>query len=254
MSRRTLRFTSFARSATTGYLFIPDGMALWDSAYNRSGGVLWMHAGEFVTLGDGICQHGHERAVGSEHFGDYCASLARCLMEQVGIDDDDREAIVGAFPHPPGRSEIDFALSLKYQEDKPSWYCKSERKVSRAESKRHDKRWEETPRWADGSVESAYRLLTEGGGGIDEVLVRYVRYSAIRDHVATMPGGYYAEHPHRYFKLDGDNCTTGQAHATLAELVASFRAADNARRQLACYVGNTRRQVETAEASTTTEQ
>lgn len=51
-----------------------------------------------------------------------------------------------------------FAATVKYREDKRAYYSIRDEKVSTADSRRYDKRWEEVPSWANGGIDSVWRL------------------------------------------------------------------------------------------------
>lgn len=117
-------------------------------------------AGFFLTYGDGMVQHSHESTVTVEYWVDYFASLARWLKDRAALA---REAEVAILAHgwpedwPVGK--IEFAAKIEHKEGPSQFYSKSGEKTSYAESKRHDNRWEQVPEWANGSLQSAYRIL-----------------------------------------------------------------------------------------------
>lgn len=171
------RFPSLA-SPDHAFTFQGSCMDLWDSAY-RTSRALWLRAGMYKTFGDGMAQHSGVYSVPAVgHFADYCASLAAYLLGQEATDAH-RDAVVNAMPKAPTLKLIRFALSVKHG-DKRAYYTLEEGgKISKSDTKRHDKRWEEVPHYADGSVKSAYRILRDKKG-VNQVLSDFVTYEAIR--------------------------------------------------------------------------
>lgn len=111
-------------------------------------------AWQFDVLGDGMTQHSPMYAVRMHNAMDFLYSLAAFLLEHP------EEADLSMWPNRYNSKDFAFAVKVKYREDKRQWYSMQESKVSSAESKRNDRRWEEIPSWADGTFDSAFRLLT----------------------------------------------------------------------------------------------
>jgi len=125
------------------------------------------NAGWFDTYGDGDCQHSHECGVGIDNACDYFASLLKLLAETTDATarDEILECLANDWPKLyMARSEFTFALSVKHKPGKRMYYSKQERKISSAESKRFDKRWDEVTEYQDGSPKSAYAILNSGCG------------------------------------------------------------------------------------------
>lgn len=111
-------------------------------------------AAQFQTYGDGMVQHSGEFAVGNEQLADFLISLSAHLLENPA----DVELVARRWPDVPTAARVEFFAKLRYDEKKRRYYNRSDLKVSTAESKRHDRRWEEVPTSADGSLEAVLRL------------------------------------------------------------------------------------------------
>jgi hypothetical protein len=214
---------------------------LWDSWYRSSHRALAAWAGQFEVYNDYPVQHSHESIVIREQFADYCASLAKgltdtdpALLQQAG----ECYALDELIPDKHSRSEtkLQFFHALIYKETKTQYYNARERRVSTSSSKRHDKRWEELPSWADGSAEACYRLwhTDDGPRGL---LESYALYAWIRERFAEITG-YYAEHPQEYFKIEGGRPETGQAFEAMQSAVTAARQLAWSKTQFETYCGN----------------
>jgi hypothetical protein len=160
-----LRFPSLADS-DNGYTWLKDGyQSPWQ--FPRSGDPLHDCAGWFQTYGDGMTQHSHASPIQRQDVLDYLASLAAYLVEHH--DSETLECLAKDWPNPEcnvGRVSVTFALSVKRKEttdkngySKRQYYSMDARKVSTADAKRNDRRWEEVPEYANGTAQSACRLL-----------------------------------------------------------------------------------------------
>jgi hypothetical protein len=158
------KFASIAHNSTHAYLI--------ETAYRpeRSGGcALAEWAWMYETYGDGLTQHSGEWRVQKEHIIDFCASLAEYL---VRLDPAERDAVAAEFrfkwPEETPEKDMEFAYSIRYNSEKPyRYYNLRERKVSSAESKQYDKRWQRIPDWADGSPMAMARLINTREYGPD---------------------------------------------------------------------------------------
>lgn len=181
------------------YRFHTSSMDLWDSGYNTAG-LLSYHFGRFDTYGDGTCQHSHEIATSYQDFEDCLISLAEFMLEHREAAETIHYSAV--WNTPPSDNQIRFALSLKHDPAKVRYYCYTDCKVSSSASKRYDRRWEEIPSWADGSVVSAFSILARKDA---EALYRFALYHRIRqyvsEHVADVWNG---ETPAIYLKFTDD--------------------------------------------------
>lgn len=163
MADRTFRFASLASPDKTGYVLCTDHQALWDVNYGRD--TLSYCSGQYDTYGDGLTAHSSTYGVGKDQFGDYCASLAAWLLEPAANEyqqkekDEALKSLAWNWPS-PSVERIRWLAALKPAEEK-RWYNLSDRKISKSDSKRHDKRWNEVPEatreiWRDGDVKLSF--------------------------------------------------------------------------------------------------
>ena len=154
MARERVVFKSIEHSDRM-YSFNPGNE---DSGFYRApGSFLHKNAFRFDTFGDGATQHSPEYSVSRDDCIDYWGSFAYHLRENS-------ECIASLeynWSNTISRRDVLFCAGLKWKEGKTVYYNKGEYKTSKAESKRYDKRWEQVPEWADGSVESIHRLLAK---------------------------------------------------------------------------------------------
>lgn len=144
-----MRFPSLTFPEKYGYLIADSffdfnnlrGIAAWCAIYE--------------TYGDGNIQHTPALPIRQELMADFLASFAKHCLE-----DEKLLAHVESFwPRPVENSLFQFALNIKYVEDKTRYYSWDEQKISSADSKRHDRRWHEIPGWANGSPRAALQLI-----------------------------------------------------------------------------------------------
>lgn len=203
--------------------------ALWDACFNaRRAMRLGQFCGWYPTYGDGLTQHGHVCAVLEDQFHEYLGSLAAWLMEHP----EDLESASDAWPR-RGRfaqKHLAWAATVK-KTDKRRYYSRSEMKVSSSDNKRHDKRWEEVPDYADGSFESSVRLLGVLEHG--DLLDKYMELNDARTMWAEM-FDQYAYMPHSYLGLErwheeGRNRKCWDAFRAVDGLISAWRATAEAR-------------------------
>jgi hypothetical protein len=117
---------------------------------------------EYKTFGDGLTVHCHPYAVQVENIQDFLVSLAGFLLEPRNEEEHDTlfDGLITNWPRKTDRALLAFAHSVRYEENKRRFYSRTDRKISAAESKRHDRRWEQIPSWADGSIVSMARVLS----------------------------------------------------------------------------------------------
>lgn len=236
---KTFRFPSILHPETTGYVFHGDSMELWDACY-RAVGAVWLHAGRFATLGDGMTQHANEIPVTREQFHDFLASFAAFLTTS-DLSDEDRAAVVSAWPSDVSREEVEFALSVKYREGKRQYFSTSERKVSSADGKRNDRRWEPVTEFNDGSVNSALGIILKGSARY--LLEVYHLREQVLDYSERADAGSSAitlkiVDPERAGYCD-NTLIVEQAYGACASAIGAFRAMMNAKRQVESYRRNT---------------
>ena len=111
----------------------------------------------YSTYGDGMIAHSPNSPISIDMLCDYCYSLAEFLLQHQELT----ETVYWHFDSPVDEVMIEFASKIIYKPDKERWYSLSERKISASESKRHDRRYERVPEWADGLYESIVRILRQ---------------------------------------------------------------------------------------------
>jgi hypothetical protein len=156
-------FGSIGRG-NVGYEFNSDSLShTSDQYYRNHASYLGRGFLEYETYGDGNVKHNYSHPVGKEHWIDFFTSLALHLENNRG----DVEILYQSYywPRKAEREDIIFASTVIYKEDKPVWFNTNERKVSRSESKKHDKRWEEIVSWMDGSPHSISCILAKEYSG-----------------------------------------------------------------------------------------
>lgn len=223
------KFASIARPEY-GYAINTDR---YESA--RHGRPLSVWAREFQTYGDGMIQHSPDYHVQVDHISDFCASLAAYLL---ALPDQEKrgEMLRGLrvyWPDHADRRNLAFAYSLKYDEKKRDrYYCLSDRKVSSAESKRHDRRWEQIPEWADGSVEAMVRIIAPS---CHDFLTVYQYYIDAFHFIYSLEHGW-SKYPEELLNIDQHargpfEAVTGILDAWRA-LLSAGSAVENYRKQL----------------------
>lgn len=166
---------------------------VWNTAYDsdmqhycQGGQYIGSMAREFDTLGDGTTQHTPETAVTTENMIDYLSSLAFFVLDE---GQEHLAAIAQEWPIKEDRAKCTFAFSVKHSKKIDRYYSTQENKVSTAKNKRHDRRWELVPEWADGSLESAYRILVQDKEYLCG-LVRFSLYLHLRGIGYDLTGGF----------------------------------------------------------------
>jgi hypothetical protein len=156
-----VRFPSLGRSAEFGYAIQTDISAR--SSSRATGRPLADWAFEYQTYGDGLTIHSDPYRVQVTHIADFCASLAAFLLAPRDPEEHDRifDGLSYTWPRPLERRDLTFAYSVRFDSKKPyRYYSMRERKVSSAESKQYDKRWERIPEQADGTLAGVLRILS----------------------------------------------------------------------------------------------
>lgn len=161
-----LRFPSIGRAATTGYVYDTEA---WTA---NNGGILAQEILQYDTMGDGMTAHTPNYPVRIEHAADYLLSFAEYLLSvtdleeikriysgvhyRLRFDEWHRESL--AFAH--SVRYVEYGEDVPYNKRKTHYYSRELKKVSTAEKLKHDRRWEEVPRWADGGVKAMVGLLS----------------------------------------------------------------------------------------------
>ena len=219
-------------------------------------------AGQFQTYADEMTQHSPEWQVLSEpaEWANYCESLAIFVLSD---SPEAREAgdmlryhlYHSSYAEP---AAVTFAMSVKHKEGKRQYYSMSDRKVSTSESKRHDRRWEEVPEWADGSLASVWRLLKPGYDM--GALPLYIRAAAIRDEYNVQTGNYTLA-VNSMIGLEWERPIAlylRQVTDAIVAIAKAYGQLDSARSTMSCYQSNrqghetnmARKAEETAEPAT----
>jgi hypothetical protein len=146
------RFASLTHSDQISYAFDSGGYSTRDNAL-----AAWAHA--YDTYGHGMTQHGPEYLVGIDKMTDFLRSLAIHVAKPENRED---LAVLSRewTDHDCVKDTCKFLMTIEHvpynSEDKKTWKRKyfniNERKTSSAESKRHDKRWDEITSGMDGSL------------------------------------------------------------------------------------------------------
>ncbi len=142
----------------------------------------------FETCGDGLIQHSHEWAITRDFVADYMASLGTAML----ADSELVEKLAWKLTRTPRIEDILFCAGVKWKEsdgqyNKRRFYSVSERKVSGAAAKEHDKRYTQIEPWNDGSPEAIYRMLRpEHNDGLGD----YLYADTIRQWVLTQDNLY----------------------------------------------------------------
>ena len=229
-----IRFPSIARSAEIGYALDTDRL----DARLLNGRPLARWAREYQTYGDGLTVHSEPYAVQATHLADFCAGLAEFLLAPRDPEEHDRlfDALYFAWPRGVDRKDLAFVHGIRYDEKKPyRYYNLRERKVSSAESKRHDKRWEEIPHWADGSLSAMCRLLPESYSLLDTYRRHLDAYRFLRTEL-----DQWSERPEEQLQLDREVEAPFEA---VTEILDAWQGLSRASR----IVRNYRRQLELPE-------
>jgi hypothetical protein len=201
----------------------------WKDSYSKV--AKWGY--EYQTYGDGMTQHSMELAVHRNELLDFLVSLAIAASKDSEIVDHLSDYI--NWPDDICKDRIEFFSGLKYDENKVRYYNGVDLKVSTSESKRHDKRWEEVPSWADGSVESVCQFVNRSYWAC---LDRFSAYLQVRDamNYGSVEGwniGYPSE-------KDQDFSNVHSAYYILDNLVRAKRMQESAKRGLECLRYNMR--------------
>lgn len=108
----------------------------------------------FETLGDGMCAHSPDYNIGTDCLLDYLQSIAVAMY----YDHELAKAMSYRLPDTPEKT-LEFCRGLRFHEKHRQWYSLEDRQVSRSDSKRHDRRFEEVKDWHDGSADAISRTL-----------------------------------------------------------------------------------------------
>lgn len=142
-------------------------------------------ASQYDTLGDSDTQHTPWYAVAPNQLIDYLESMTAAMIGELAkvVGGDDNACVSWCLPGATSIPEIEFCKTITWKDGKPQWMKNGDHLLSRAESKRFDKRWSEVPKWADTMPTNVVRLVLdrhypEGnasmlGAAISEAQVRH---------------------------------------------------------------------------------
>ncbi len=225
-------FVSQTRPNEIGYRVEAES----EFAYNFRGCCRW--AKMYMTYGDGQVQHSAETPFARELLPDFLGSLANAI---AAVEEPARrqmlEIVSKHWPrHPIGKAKIRFALSLKCNEKKTQYYNVQECKVSTAESKKNDRRWEVIKTYdthVDGSIPSAAAILQTGNAYDDIYAIQ--AYQEIEEVYREDNDGYSPFKIWEHFGLKGDASSrhgwTETAWQAVSYFVQSHRLAEDAANQ-----------------------
>jgi hypothetical protein len=237
------RFASLLHPDTTGYLVSTDSTAYWDQAY-RAVGPLCTWAAKYDTYGHGTVQHAPERVLTRPDFEDFCASLADAALRDPEL----AARVAARWEHEESDRRILFLGGLRYDGKKTRYYNRRDMKASAADTRRHDKRWEPVPDFADGGVPAVYRMLVQGEHRMG-LLGDYALYNRCREVLNRHLDTYAGADPAEYFDIDRqDRWTVHQAYLALVGVVDAAVARRGAETQLDCWRNNTESRRRAAEA------
>jgi hypothetical protein len=211
MTTNSITFPSLMQGDKYGYELHSDGMKYYDQM-RRSGKCFWVnsHAGWFETYGDGLVKHSPDIAVPNTQLGDYCLSLANYLLTRPEFQPFAVRCLQDCVPSTDKWPQmVRFFADLRYDERKPFRYFSvdwdSFCKVSAAESKRHDKRWQPIPSNADGSAEFIWgQIINRYGDATNGAFVCYC-YRLQFMELCREADVYVSQYPRDYLNLADRN-------------------------------------------------
>lgn len=207
--------------------FRDNGYYKWPSHYLQSEIV------EFPTYDDGLTQHGCCSSVAVENFVDCLASMARYLFHHP----EDMEQVENIWPNRDYKKDIAFAASIKYDAEKTRYYSMQEMKVSASDKKRHDRRYEMVPEWADGSLQSIFRLLTLDWS-YQGVITRFDLYRQIKDYVLDLNGWFGPGIDGHGIGSSEDMYSLNDSFSAVRLQVEAYRKMYHAKRVYECLMNN----------------
>ena len=223
-----IRFKSMNNPETVGYV-VARSHDLFDSCTGRGGAILnWGR--QFQTYGDGVTQHTPLSQIDKANLADFLESLADYWLSSA--TEEEKALIVSEFRanDVPDRKTIKFFAGLRPPKEggKRMYLNTGDLKVSTADSKRHDKRWEEitySMEWMNGSARAVYIFLTWPNNNHDDVISRYRKYRHIHTIFREEDDSSWEEQPAKFCGL-GDDWGTffslDSYYDTMASLIRSF--------------------------------
>ncbi len=195
----------------------------------------------YQTYGDGDVQHSKEVPFSTEMLEDFLGSLACYLAECAtpGCYDESMAIVAAHWPRQENSTaRIRFALSLKYREDKTTYYSVGDCKTSTAESKRHDKRWDKVHDAMDGGIKGAVAVLNTGS--CYDTLHSLKAWMEVCDVFGEQNDGYCPVNVWEEFKLAerGEHYTIDSAWYAVDEFVKAYRLTTDAKRRAENWAAN----------------
>lgn len=155
----TLRFNSLLNPSKYGFVYESSDTDHWDICY-RSSSILSYRSFYFETYGDGTCQHTPISPVPlGEISVDWLLSLAKHLLNSPAEYDWSMDSLFGYGLPQPDLAQFLAGLKEKHINQ---YFSPAERAVTKAESKRFDKRWFKIPSWPfqrNCTVQRCYELF-----------------------------------------------------------------------------------------------
>ena len=194
----------------------------YDRRYNRRGtDSVCSHATEWDSLGDGRTQHTPNEPIARGDAKDFYNSFEAYFHQ---IDADGRDMLVdamAAYVHrKPTRETIEFAVSVKYDENKDGkrdrYYSRNEMKISTAESKKHHKLYERITSYQDGSFKAIMGILLH-----DQYIGDFTELLIIASAVCDQTNDRWSLN--KYFENIDDAVSTADAACRVAGFLEAWR-------------------------------
>lgn len=200
----------------------------------RGSAPLSVSLNQYQTYGDGVVKHSNAWCAQWADMTDACLSLTSAILADPQATEWKQVPRMFATLSP---DVLAFVQTIKHRDDRRQWFNFSERKVSTAESKQHDKRWTSVESWMDGTAPACLSILLNQFSHHD-----WFARLAIADDLRTAMGYPMWE---EFFKptseLTGDWHQAFRALRAASESVAQL---DNARRVLECALENSKPQAQ----------
>ena len=224
----------------------PDKLAYrvvsdWSDHWHVKGSnPLALHIVAFQTYGDGTTQHSGVWCPQLHEVTDVCLSIASAIV--ANPSNEAWQTLTDLINYCNSTS-ITFALSVKYDEGKCRYYSLTDRKITAATAKKHDRRYSPIQTWHNGSPASACHVLM--GAANWDWLIRLFVLDELRAHVGYSP--LWEELVPASVHFVGDWTTALQ---TLRHALEAVIALNRSRRALSCAIANSPKQIETATVTT----
>jgi hypothetical protein len=236
------RIPSLLNADKLAYVVHTTYSDLWDMTRRSECLAEW--AGKYETLGDGMVQHAPEYPCKPADMGDFLASVVAYGLDPANRDAGDMLLAIARQWNPGqlGRDDIAFAATVKHNPEKKTYYNIDARKVSAAESRKHDRRWVEVCEWMNGGIASVFGILNENKVAYPtlDAMGRYERICAVLGEI----NGIYYGQPVEFMRDRGAGLGdfANGAYVAFSNLVESARSRDTARRMLENWSRNVERE------------